>query len=62
MFFFMHLPPAFYIYSAKIVDNNGNELEQYPVIPDIKRNKEYQIGSNVAVVFTGGELAATIVG
>lgn len=56
------LEESSYTYSVKIVDNNGNELKQYPIIPDITSNKEYPIGSNVAVVFTGGELAATIVG
>lgn len=56
------LEESSYIYSVKIVDNNGNELKQYPIIPDITSDKEYPIGSNVAVVFTGGELVAAIVG
>lgn len=55
------LEESCYIYSVKIVDNNGNELSSYPIIPDIVSCKEYEIGSRVTVVFTGGELIASIV-
>ncbi len=51
-----------YLYSVKIVDNSGNDLDKYPVIPGIISRDEYEPGSIVTVVFTGGELVATIVG
>lgn len=51
-----------YLYSVKIVDNSGNDLDKYPIIPGIISRDEYEPGSIVTVVFTGGELVATIVG
>lgn len=51
-----------YIYSVRITDNDGNNLEKYPVIPDIMSRAEYEAGSIVTVIFTGGELAAAIAG
>lgn len=51
-----------YLYSVKIVDNSGNDLEKYPIIPGITSRMEYGPGSIVTVVFTGGELVAAIVG
>lgn len=51
-----------YIYSVKIVDNSGNDLDKYPIIPGIMSRMEYKPGSIVTVVFTGGELVAAIVG
>ena len=51
-----------YIYSVRVIDNNGNSLEKYPVIPGITSKEEYEVGNIVTVVFTGGELVGTIVG
>lgn len=51
-----------YLYSVKIVDNSGNDMDKYPIIPGIISQNEYEPGSIVTVVFTGGELVATIVG
>ncbi len=51
-----------YLYSVKIVDNSGNDLDKYPIIPGIISRAEYEPGSIVTVVFTGGELVASIVG
>lgn len=51
-----------FVYSVRIIDNDGNNLEKYPVIPSITSRTEYQKDSVVTVVFTGGELAASIVG
>ncbi|MDE7028857.1 MAG: hypothetical protein K2P63_02635 [Lachnospiraceae bacterium] len=51
-----------YVYSVRITDNDGNSLDKYPVIPDIKSRTEYPENSIVTVVFTGGELSAAIVG
>lgn len=51
-----------YIYSVRIIDNDGNNLEKYPVIPGIISKAEYEVDSIVTVVFTGGELVATIAG
>ena len=51
-----------YVYSVRIIDNDGNSLEKYPVIPGITSRAEYQKDSIVTVVFTGGELSAAIAG
>ena len=51
-----------YIYAVKIVDNDGSELDKYPVIPGIESRMELEVGSSVMVVFTGGELSAAIIG
>ena len=51
-----------YVYSVKILDNIGNALNQYPVIPKVKSRNCYKKGSIVTVVFTGGELKPEIVG
>ncbi len=51
-----------YKYSVKILDNDGNGLEKYPVIPNVMSRMEFEAGSHVTVVFTGGELAVSIVG
>jgi len=51
-----------YVYSVKIIDNDGNPLSKYPIIPEIKSRTEYQIGSQVTVVFTDGGLTAAIIG
>lgn len=51
-----------YVYAVKIVGNDGSELDKYPVIPGIASRMEFEIGSGVTVVFTGGELSAAIIG
>ena len=51
-----------YVYSVKIIDNDGNPLSKYPIIPEIKSRTEYQMGSQVTVVFTDGGLTAAIIG
>lgn len=51
-----------YIYSVKIIDNDGNPLLKYPIIPGIKSRVEYQAGDQVTVVFTDGGLTAAIIG
>lgn len=51
-----------YIYSVKIVGNDGSELAGYPVIPGVSSRMEFEAGSSVTVVFTGGELSAAIIG
>ncbi len=51
-----------YVYSLKILDNEGNSLNRYPVIPNVVSRMEFEVGSHVIVVFTGGELAVSIVG
>ena len=40
----------------------GKRLEKYPVIPNVMSRMEFETGSHVTVVFTGGELAVSIVG
>lgn len=52
----------YYIYSVKPADNEGNVLNDYPVIPSVKSKTEYKKGDMVTVVFTGGELYASIAG
>lgn len=51
-----------YIYSVRIIDNAGNELKDYPVLPEIKSRHVYKAGDIVTVVFTGGEMNPVIVG
>ena len=46
----------------RILDNDGNVLDKYPVIPNVLSRMEFEAGSHVTVVFTGGELAVSIVG
>ncbi len=56
------LEEDYYIYSVKIIDNDGNPLSKYPIIPEIKSRTEYQTGNQVTVVFTDGGLTAAIIG
>lgn len=56
------LEEDYYIYSVKIIDNDGNPLLKYPIIPGIKSRVEYQVGNQVTVVFTDGGLTAAIIG
>lgn len=51
-----------YVYSVRILDNTGNTLEDYPVLPGIKSRDVYEVGEMVTVVFTGGEINPVIVG
>lgn len=52
----------YYLYSVQPVDNEGNTLGNYPVIPNVKSKTTYKAGDTVTVVFTGGELYAAIAG
>lgn len=56
------LEEDYYIYSVRIIDNDGNPLSGYPVIPEIKSRTEYLVGNQVTVVFTDGGLTAAIIG
>lgn len=51
-----------YLYAVKVLDNNGNALEQYPELIDIESRQQLELGSIVQVVFLGNELTAAIVG
>lgn len=52
----------YYVYAVRILDNTGNVLSEYPVIPGIKSRNCYEKGAIVTVVFTGAELYPVIVG
>lgn len=51
-----------YIYAVKVLDNNGNILEEYPELIEIESRQQYSAGDVVQVVFLGNELEAAIVG
>lgn len=51
-----------YMYAVKILDNNGEILEQYPELIEIESRQQFDIGSVVQVIFLGNELEAAIVG
>lgn len=51
-----------YLYSVKILDNNGGELPQYPELIEIPSRSQFEVGAVVQVVFLGNELEAAIVG
>lgn len=52
----------YYLYAVKVLDNNGNVLEQYPELIEIRSRQQYESGDVVQVVFLGNELEAAIVG
>ena len=56
------LERRYYQYTVQPVDNRGNVLDNYPPIPGILSDKKYDVGSQVSIVFTGGELYPSIVG
>jgi hypothetical protein len=56
------LEKCYYQYTVQPVDNRGNVLDNYPPIPGILSDKKYDVGSQVSIVFTGGELYPSIVG
>lgn len=51
-----------YVYSVQILDNAGNILTDYPILPGLKSTKKHEPGDTVTVVFTGGEIKPVIVG
>lgn len=51
-----------YVYSVQILDNAGNALTDYPILPGLKSTKKHEPGDTVTVVFTGGEIKPVIVG
>ena len=51
-----------YVYSVAILDNAGNVLTDYPILPGLKSTKKHEPGDMVTVVFTGGEIKPVIVG
>ena len=51
-----------YVYSVAILDNAGNVLTDYPILPGLKSTKKHEPGDTVTVVFTGGEIKPVIVG
>ena len=51
-----------YVYSVQILDNAGNTLTDYPILPGLKSTKKHEPGDMVTVVFTGGEIKPVIVG
>ncbi len=51
-----------YVYSVQILDNAGNVLTDYPILPGLKSTKKHEPGDMVTVVFTGGEIKPVIVG
>ncbi len=52
----------YYLYAVKVLDNNGNILEQYPELIEIESRQQFEVGDTVQVVFLGNELEAAIVG
>lgn len=56
------LKQSYYLYSVRVIDNDGNPIDNYPTIPNIKSRDVYNVGDTVTVVFTGGELYASIAG
>lgn len=51
-----------YVYSVQILDNTGNTLSDYPVLPGLRCTQMHEPGDTVTVVFTGGEIKPVIVG
>lgn len=52
----------FFKYSVKILDPNGADKTDYPVIPGIRSRMCFAVGDLVTVIFVGGELTAGFVG
>lgn len=52
----------YYIYTVKILDNNGSQLEKYPELIKIESRQQLKKGDVVQVVFLANELEAAIVG
>ena len=53
---------AKYLYSVKVLDNQGGELPEYPELIEIPSRQQFEPGSLVQVVFLGNELKAALVG
>ena len=51
-----------YVYSVQILDNAGNTLTDYPVLPGLRCTQMHEPGDTATVVFTGGEIKPVIVG
>ena len=51
-----------YTYAVKVLDNNGEILEQYPELIEIESRQQFEQGNVVQVIFLGNELEAAIVG
>lgn len=51
-----------YLYTVKLLGNDGSELSQYPELIEIESRQQLEAGDIVAVVFLGNELEAAIVG
>ena len=56
------LKQSYYLYAVKVLDNGDNLIDSYPTIPNIKSKDVFNIGDTVTIVFTGGELYASITG
>lgn len=52
----------YYLYSVRVLDNNGSILEKYPELIEIESRQQLEAGELVQVVFLGNELEAAIVG
>lgn len=53
---------AKYLYSVRLLDNQGGELPAYPELIEIPSRQQLEPGSMVQVVFLGNELEAALVG
>lgn len=51
-----------YLYTIKLLGNDGGELTKYPELIEIESRQQLAVGDIVAVVFLGNELEAAIVG
>lgn len=51
-----------YLYSVKVLGNDGSEQPQYPELIEIESRQQLEPGDVVQVVFLGNELEAAIVG
>lgn len=51
-----------YVYSVKVLGNDGAELATYPELVEIESRQQLEVGELVRVVFLGNELEAALVG
>lgn len=51
-----------YMYSVKVLGNDGKELAAYPELVEIESRQQLRAGDLVQVVFLGNELEAALVG
>lgn len=56
------LEQKYYVYSIRVLNNSGERLEGYPIFPNIRCGEKFEVGSQVTIVFIGGELSPVIVG